>query len=83
MKAFILAAGIGSRLLPLTKDTPKALIQVQDVPMIDLIIRRLIKYGYDHIVINLHYLGKQIEDYCRSQNNFGITINFEIGRAHV
>ncbi len=76
MKAFILAAGIGSRLLPLTKDTPKALIQVQGVPMIDLIIKRLIKYGYDHIIINLHYLGKQIEDYCHSQNDFGITINF-------
>ncbi len=76
MKAFILAAGLGSRLLPLTKDTPKALIQVQGIPMIDLIIRRLIKYNYNHIIINLHYLGNQIKDYCRSKNNFGITIDF-------
>ena len=76
MKAFILAAGIGSRLLPLTKDTPKALIKIQGIPMIDIVIKRLIKYNFDHIIINLHYLGKQIEDYCHSQNNFGITIDF-------
>ncbi len=76
MKAFVLAAGIGSRLLPLTKDIPKALIKIQNIPMIDLIIRRLIKYRYDHIIINLHYLGKQIENYCRLQNNFGVTIDF-------
>ncbi len=76
MKAFILAAGIGSRLLPLTKNTPKALIKIQGTPMIELVIKRLINYGYDYVVINLHYLGKQIEDFCRSQNNFGIHIDF-------
>lgn len=76
MKAFILAAGIGSRLLPLTKNTPKALIKIQGIPMIDIIIKRLIIAGYDHIVINLHYLGKQIEDFCRSKNNFGVHIDF-------
>jgi len=76
LKAFILAAGIGSRLLPLTKDIPKALIQIQNIPMIDITIRRLINSGYNHIIINLHYLGKQIEDYCRSKDNFGITIDF-------
>lgn len=71
-----MAAGIGSRLLPLTKDTPKALIEIQGIPMIDLVIRRLINFGYDHIIINLHYLGKQIEDYCHTKDNFGITIDF-------
>jgi len=71
-----LAAGIGSRLLPLTKDTPKALIKIQGIPMIELIIKQLIKFNFNPIVINLHYLGKQIEDYCHSQNDFGITIDF-------
>lgn len=76
MKAFILAAGIGSRLLPLTKNNPKAIIKIQGIPMIDLIIKRLIKYGYNHIIINLHHFGEKIEDHCKSQNNFGVHIDF-------
>src|SRR5512137_3047768 len=76
MKAMILAAGVGSRLRPLTDGTPKALIDVGGVPMIEHVIRRLTAAGVTEIVVNLFHLGDQIVDFLASRGNFGLRIEF-------
>lgn len=73
MKAMILAAGFGTRLRPFTLTTPKALIKYKDSPLIEHQILRLKKAGVNSIVINLHYLAGQIEEYLKKKN-FGIEI---------
>ena len=68
MKAMILAAGFGKRLLPLTKDTPKPLLKVGNQSLIQRNINFLIQNGFSDIVINISHLGELIEDHVR--NNF-------------
>lgn len=74
MKAMIFAAGLGTRLKPLTDNCPKALIKVGDKPMLQIVIEHLIKYGFNEIIINTHYLGNQIKDFLHQHNNFNINI---------
>ncbi len=74
MKAMILAAGLGTRLKPLTDQTPKALVKVYDVPLLEIQIRRLIYFGYDEIIINVHHFKNQVESFLAKKNNFGISI---------
>ncbi|NOQ26637.1 MAG: NTP transferase domain-containing protein [Bacteroidales bacterium] len=74
MKAMIFAAGEGTRLKPLTNNTPKALIKVNGVPMLELVIKNLINIGVNEIIINVHYLANQVIDFLKSKNNFGIRI---------
>ncbi|MBI5247422.1 MAG: nucleotidyltransferase family protein [Elusimicrobia bacterium] len=64
MKALILAAGVGSRLKPLTDTTPKALIPVGGVPMLERTAVRLKAAGVKSIVVNAHHLPRQIADFC-------------------
>ena len=75
MKAMIFAAGLGSRLRPLTDNTPKALIPVGGKPMLEHVILKLKAAGFDQIVINIHHLGQQIVDFLKANNNFGIEIH--------
>ncbi len=72
----ILAAGIGSRLRPLTDRIPKALIEVGGVPMIERVIRRLRSAGVTEIVVNLFHLGDRIVDFLASKRHFGLRIEF-------
>lgn len=76
MKAMILAAGLGTRLKELTKDRPKALVEVNGVAMLELVARRLIAAGVSELVINLHYKGELIKDYVRARNDFGIRVHY-------
>jgi len=76
MKAMILAAGVGSRLRPLTDETPKALIDVGGAPMIERVIRRLKSAGVTEVVVNLFHLGDQIAEFLHSRGNFGLRIQF-------
>jgi NDP-sugar pyrophosphorylase family protein len=69
--AMILAAGLGTRLRPLTDHTPKALIDVGGMPIIERVARRLIAAGADRLIVNTAYLAQQIEDYVRSMDGFG------------
>jgi NDP-sugar pyrophosphorylase family protein len=78
MKAMILAAGVGSRLRPLTDTRPKALVEINGVPMLEIVLRRIIKSGFDEIVVNVFHFADMIVDFLRAQNNFGIRI--EISR---
>ncbi|HEU0300219.1 MAG TPA: nucleotidyltransferase family protein [Longimicrobium sp.] len=72
----ILAAGLGTRLRPLTDHTPKALIDVGGVPMIERVARRLIAAGADRLIVNTAHLGEQIEDYVRLMDGFGVEAVF-------
>ena len=66
MKAMIFAAGKGTRLKPLTDHTPKALVKVNGIPMIELVIKKLINIGVTEIIINIHYLGDQIIKFLKT-----------------
>ena len=70
----IFAAGLGSRLKPLTDNMPKALVPVAGKPMLEHVILKLKEAGFDQIVINIHNLGQQIIDFLQANNNFGVKI---------
>jgi NDP-sugar pyrophosphorylase family protein len=74
MKAMILAAGIGTRLRPLTNTTPKALIDVDGTLMIERVIGRLKAAGVTEVIVNLFHLADQIAGFLASKGNFGIRI---------
>jgi len=67
-QAMILAAGLGTRLRPLTDSMPKALVPVGGTPLLDLIIRRLQKQGYGYFVVNIHHFAQQIVDHVSRQD---------------
>ena len=73
MNALILAAGLGTRLRPLTDHTPKALIEVEGKPLLFHAIERLKKTGATEIAVNVHYLGEQIINYL-SRRDWGIPV---------
>jgi NDP-sugar pyrophosphorylase family protein len=75
MKAMILAAGMGTRLLPLTKNKPKALVEINGTPMLEIVIRRVISYGFTDIVINVHHFAGQIIAFLEQNHNFGVSIS--------
>ena len=67
-QAMIFAAGLGTRLKPLTDTMPKALVPVDGRPLLDINIRRLMAQGYDRFVVNIHHFAQQIVDYVNEQN---------------
>jgi NDP-sugar pyrophosphorylase family protein len=81
MKAMILAAGLGTRLRPLTDNVPKALVKVSGRPMLDILLDRLIAAGFTHIIVNVHHLAQQISTHLsqRSGNGVQIEISDESG----
>ena len=70
----IFAAGLGTRLKPLTDHMPKALVPVAGKPMLEHVIEKLKASGFDEIVINIHHFGSQIVDFLKAKDNFGIRI---------
>ncbi len=76
MKAMILAAGRGERMRPLTDSCPKPLIKVAGKPLIEHHIRKLVAVGVTDIVINLAWLGEQIEDYLQDGKWLGANIQY-------
>lgn len=70
----IFAAGLGTRLRPLTDNMPKALVPVAGRPMLEHVILHLKKYGFTEVVVNIHHFGQQITDFLQANNNFGINI---------
>lgn len=74
MKAMIFAAGLGTRLAPLTDTCPKALIEVGGVPMLRRAIERLRDAGVDEIVVNVHHHAWMIKDYI-ARNDFGVRVD--------
>lgn len=74
MKAMILAAGLGTRMRPLTDNTPKPMLSVAGMPLIEHHVRNCVSAGITEIVINHAYLGEQIETYLGDGNRFGCEI---------
>lgn len=75
MKAMIFAAGLGTRLRPLTNHKPKALVEVAGTPLLEIVIQQLKKHGFNEIVVNVHYFALQIIRFLKEKNNFGIQIH--------
>ena len=78
MKAMILAAGLGTRLRPLTNDCPKALVEINGRTLLEITISRLLAFGVTEVIINVHHFAGMVEQYLKSKNNFGMRI--EISR---
>ncbi len=76
MKAMILAAGLGSRMRPLTDHTPKPMLKVAGKPLIEHQILKLVAGGIKDIVINTAYLAEQIESYLGDGAKFGCVIHY-------
>ena len=74
MKAMTFAAGLGTRLKPLTDTMPKALVPVCGQPLLYHVITKLVKAGYDHLVVNVHHFPDQIIDYLKA-HDFGVRID--------
>ena len=81
MKAMILAAGLGTRLRPLTDTRPKALVELAGRTLLEITITRLRAFGITEIIINVHHFADQVIDYLKSHNNLGLRI--EISREDV
>jgi len=76
MQAMILAAGKGTRMLPLTAKTPKPLVLFKNKPLIEHLIINLKKAGINSLVINLHHLGEQIKNTLGTGKQFGVQIQY-------
>lgn len=76
MNALIFAAGLGTRLKPLTDTMPKAMAPINGKPLIQILIEKLKSIGITEIVINVHHFAQQIIDFINANNSFGINITF-------
>jgi NDP-sugar pyrophosphorylase family protein len=74
MKAMILAAGLGTRLRPLTDDHPKALVEVAGRTMLEITLSRLRSFGVHDVIINVHHFADLVLQYLKANNNFGMNI---------
>jgi len=74
MKAMILAAGLGTRLRPLTNDCPKALVTVAGRTLLEITLARLHSFGVTEVIVNAHYHAQMIADYLQAHDNFGMRI---------
>ncbi len=78
MKAMILAAGLGTRLRPLTDDRPKALVEIDGHTLLEIALTRLRNCGVSEAMINVHHFADMVVDYLKNNGNFGMRI--EISR---
>ena len=74
MEAMILAAGLGTRLRPLTHEIPKALVEVGGRPMLEHVAERLIRAGATRLIINVHHHADQIQEFLDGRDRFGVEI---------
>jgi NDP-sugar pyrophosphorylase family protein len=81
MKAMILAAGLGTRLRPLTDDRPKALVEVAGRTLLEITLARLREFGVQEAIINVHHFADKVIDHLKARGNFGMRI--EVSREDV
>ena len=74
MRAIIFAAGLGTRLRPITDNIPKALVPIKGYPLLEIAILRLKAAGCLDIIVNIHHFGEQIIDFLQAKDHFGINI---------
>ena len=70
----ILAAGLGTRLRPLTNDRPKALVEIAGRTLLEITLTRLRTFGVEEVIVNTHHFADLMADYLKSHHNFGMTI---------
>jgi NDP-sugar pyrophosphorylase family protein len=78
MKAMVLAAGLGTRLRPLTNDRPKALVTIAGRTLLEIALERLRSFGVNEVIVNVHHFADAIVDCLKANRNFGMKI--EISR---
>jgi NDP-sugar pyrophosphorylase family protein len=81
MKAMILAAGLGTRLRPLTDDRPKALVEIAGRTLLEITLTRLRTFGISEVIVNAHHFADMVVAYLKANNDFGMQI--EISREEV
>ena len=81
MKAMILAAGLGTRLRPLTDTRPKALVELKGRTLLEITLSRLREFGVSDVIVNVHHFADMIVDYLKAHDNFGMRI--EVSREDV
>ena len=81
MKAMILAAGLGTRLRPLTNDRPKALVKVGGRTLLEITLARMREFGIREVIVNAHHFADLLIDYLKSHENFGMHV--EVSREEV
>src|SRR5690348_16502482 len=74
MKAMILAAGLGTRLRPLTNDRPKALVEVAGRTLVEITLARLRSFGIEDVIINVHHFADRMLEYLKANRSFGMRI---------
>ena len=75
MQAMIFAAGLGTRLKPITDTMPKALVRVGGKPLIEQVVEKLKGAGVGRIVVNVHHFASQVVDFLADNGNFGLDIS--------
>src|SRR6266403_3149334 len=81
MKAMVLAAGLGTRLRPLTNDRPKALVEIAGRTLLEITLARLRLFGIREVIINVHHFADMVVEYLKQNDNFGMRI--EISREEL
>ena len=76
MKAMVLAAGLGTRLRPLTNDRPKALVEVGGRSLLEITLTRLREFGIHDVIVNVHHYADMVIDHVKAAGNFGMHIEF-------
>lgn len=74
MKAMVLAAGLGTRLRPLTDDCPKALVKIDGRTLLEIALSRLREFGIREVVINVHHFADAVLSYLKANENFGMRV---------
>jgi len=74
MKAMVLAAGLGTRLLPLTKHRPKALVEINGRTLLEITLARLKSFGIREVIVNAHHFAAMVVEYLKANQNFGMSI---------
>jgi NDP-sugar pyrophosphorylase family protein len=74
MRAMILAAGLGTRLRPVTNDRPKALVEINGRTLLEITLARLRSFGIGEVIVNAHHVADMIIDYLKAHDNFGMRI---------
>ena len=81
MKAMILAAGLGTRLKPITDSKPKALVEIKGNTLLQIVLTKMKNSGFDEVIINVHHFADKIIEYLNSKNNFGMHIHISDERG--
>ena len=81
MKAMVLAAGLGTRLRPLTDERPKALVEIDGRTLLEITLTRLREFGISEVIVNVHHFADMVVEYLKAKQNFGMRI--EVSREDV